>query len=63
MSFWSSSEGIAFGDPIDGRLLILRTSDAGESWTEAPLEQRPRVQDGQAGFAASNTAMTVQVLE
>lgn len=57
MDFWNDSEGIAFGDAIDGRLLILKTSDAGETWQELPYDQRPQAKDGQGGFAASGTCL------
>ena len=36
MDFWNEQEGIAFGDAIDRRLLILRTFDGGETWQELP---------------------------
>ena len=57
MDFWNENEGIAFGDAIDGRLLILRTSDGGETWQELPFEQRPQAIEGQGGFAASGTCL------
>ena len=57
MDFWNDQEGIAFGDAIDGRLLILRTFDGGETWQELPEEQRPEAIDGQGGFAASGTCL------
>lgn len=57
MDFWNENEGIAFGDAIDGRLLILRTSDGGETWQELPFEKRPQAIDGQGGFAASGTCL------
>lgn len=57
MDFWNDKEGIAFGDAIDGRLLILKTSDGGETWNELPFEQRPQALDGQGGFAASGTCL------
>lgn len=57
MDFWNEKEGIAFGDAIDGRLLILRTFDGGETWEELPVEQRPQALDGQGGFAASGTCL------
>lgn len=57
MDFWNEQEGIAFGDAIDGRLLILRTFDGGETWQELPEEQRPEAIDGQGGFAASGTCL------
>ncbi|MCE7996159.1 MAG: oxidoreductase [Roseivirga sp.] len=60
MDFWDDQTGIAFGDAIDGRLLILRTFDAGESWEELPFENRPQAIDGQGGFAASGTCLRTQ---
>lgn len=57
MDFWNEQEGIAFGDAIDGRLLILRTFDGGETWQELPEAQRPEAIDGQGGFAASGTCL------
>ena len=57
MDFWNEKEGIAFGDAIDGRLLILRTFDGGETWQELPFAQRPVAIDGQGGFAASGTCL------
>ena len=30
MDFWDNMEGIAFGDAINGTLMILRTSDGGK---------------------------------
>jgi len=60
MDFWNEKEGIAFGDAMDGRLLILRTFDGGETWEELPFAQRPRALAGQGGFAASGTCLRVQ---
>ncbi|MHA7099272.1 WD40/YVTN/BNR-like repeat-containing protein [Roseivirga pacifica] len=57
MDFWNEQEGIAFGDAINGRLLVLKTKDGGETWEELPFEQRPQALDGQGGFAASGTVM------
>ena len=33
ISFWKSSSGLAQGDPIDGRFLIVATDDGGKSWS------------------------------
>ena len=60
MDFWDENTGIAFGDAVDGRLLILRTFDAGETWEELPYENRPQAIDGQGGFAASGTCLRTQ---
>lgn len=57
MDFWDDQTGIAFGDAMDGRLLILRTFDAGETWKELPFDDRPQALDGQGGFAASGTCL------
>lgn len=60
MDFWDDQTGIAFGDAVDGRLLILRTFDGGEHWEELPYENRPQALDGQGGFAASGTCLRTQ---
>lgn len=59
LAFWDRRHGILMGDPIDGRLLILLTSDGGESWEPLSPEQCPAVEDGEAGFAASGTNLCV----
>jgi photosystem II stability/assembly factor-like uncharacterized protein len=60
MAFWDSENGIAFSDPIDGRLLIVTTFDGGATWMEAKAEAVPPALAGEAGFAASGTAIAVQ---
>lgn len=59
VSFWDDERGIAVGDPIDGRFLIIKTADGGESWSELPFQRRPEALEGEANFAASGTCMTV----
>ncbi len=59
VSFWDDERGIAVGDPIDGRFLIIRTGDGGRTWDEVPFENRPGALEGEANFAASGTCMTV----
>ena len=60
MDFWDKKHGIAFSDPINGHLFIITTADGGETWQEVPKENIPSVVDGEAGFAASGTCLTVQ---
>jgi len=60
MDFWDDQTGIAFGDAVDGRLLILMTFDGGDNWEELPYENRPQALDGQGGFAASGTCLRTQ---
>ncbi|MEM9368326.1 MAG: Ig-like domain-containing protein [Planctomycetota bacterium] len=49
--------GWLYGDPVDGHLDIYRTTNGGESWERLPKEQRPRLQEGEYGFAASGTGI------
>lgn len=50
--FWDEKRGIAFGDPLNGRFLLLTTEDGGRSWQTLDCKVLPR--PGEAGFAASN---------
>lgn len=58
MAFWDATHGVAFGDPVGGHLMIVRTDD-GEHWMEVPADSMPAAAEGEAGFAASGTAVTV----
>ena len=55
MDFWNDQYGIAFSDPVDGHFLILLTGDGGETWH--PAADTPEALDGEAGFAASDSAI------
>jgi photosystem II stability/assembly factor-like uncharacterized protein len=57
MDFWNNKEGIVYGDPIEGSMLLLRTFDGGISWQELPRENRPMLKEGEASFAASGTGI------
>lgn len=57
IAFWDGSHGIALGDPMDGRFLILRTDDGGAHWTELAREAAPAALPGEAAFAASGTSV------
>ena len=56
MAFWDRSHGIAFGDPIDGELMLLTTDD-GHGWSQHPRNRLPALLSGEAAFAASGTAI------
>jgi photosystem II stability/assembly factor-like uncharacterized protein len=58
MAFWDAAHGVAFGDPVDGALVVLRTDDGCASWAEVRAPDLATL-DGEAGFAASGTAITV----
>ncbi len=57
MAFWDGRRGLAFSDPVDGAFLIVRTDDGGRTWAEVPNASIPPPLAGEAGFAASGTAI------
>lgn len=57
--FWDARNGIAMSDPVDGRFLLVTTSDGGESWQEVPAAALPPALEGEGGFAASGSCLTV----
>jgi len=59
MAFWDATHGLAFSDPVDGKLVILRTDD-GVRWERVDPAGIPPVLPGEASFAASGTSIAVQ---
>ncbi len=60
MKFFSDGKnGIAVGDPTEDCLSIITTSDGGITWTKIPCANLPKVADGEAFFAASNTNIAI----
>ncbi|MEO7992436.1 MAG: YCF48-related protein [Chryseolinea sp.] len=55
IDFWNEKEGIIYGDPIQGKMLMLRTSDGGQHWEE--VSTSPMLEEGEASFAASGTGI------
>jgi photosystem II stability/assembly factor-like uncharacterized protein len=56
MDFSDVAHGIVVGDPINNRVFLARTADNGNTWTEIlPDTRRPRVDSGEAFFAASGS--------
>jgi photosystem II stability/assembly factor-like uncharacterized protein len=59
MAFWDGDHGIAMGDPVDGRFMILTTDDGGLNWKKAPVENMPPALEREGAFAASGTCLVV----
>ncbi len=55
----TGTHGFLYGDPINGRLDLYVTHDGGASWKPMPPESRPLLQQGEYGFAASGTGITI----
>lgn len=60
MDFWNEQEGIAIGDPTEDCLSVLITRDGGETWKKAKCDGLPKIAEGEAAFAASNTNICIK---
>lgn len=60
MQFWNDNEGIAIGDPTENCLSIIITRDGGVTWNKISCDKLPKVEEGEAAFAASNTNLVVK---
>ena len=49
---------LALGDPIDGKFLLLNTTD-GEHWNPLPSDKMPQALPAEGAFAASNTCLSL----
>lgn len=56
-SFWDEKNGIAFSDPLDGKLFLIQTGDGGKSWKVVDRKNSPMTLSNEAGFAASGTCL------
>ena len=57
VDFWNDREGMIYGDPIDGHMLLARTADGGRTWQNLSLQSRPALNKGEASFASSGTGI------
>ncbi|HEY0092502.1 MAG TPA: oxidoreductase, partial [Flavobacterium sp.] len=60
MTFWNDVDGIAIGDPVEDCLSIILTRDGGFTWKKTECADLPKVFDGEAAFASSNTNVVVK---
>ena len=54
---FDGARGVAFGDAIDGRFVLLQSLDAGRTWQDVPGEALPAPRGQEAAFAASGTCL------
>lgn len=57
ITFWDDYNGLIYGDPIDGKMVVLRTKDSGKTWHLLPDKSLPKLEPGEASFAASGTGI------
>lgn len=55
MDFSDKQHGFVLGDPIDGKFLLLETTNGGETWN--PSDNAPTALKDEAAFAASGTCL------
>lgn len=60
MQFVDELNGFAMGDPIKNCLSLIKTTDGGTSWQKVSCENLPKVEEGEAAFATSNTNLIVK---
>lgn len=60
MAFWDSKHGLALGDPVDGRFVLITTKDGGKNWKRLSPQAMPPAIAGEGAFAASGTCIAVQ---
>jgi len=58
--FWDARHGIAVSDPVDGKFLVVTTSDGGDTWQEAPAAAMPPALSNEGAFAASGSCLAVR---
>jgi photosystem II stability/assembly factor-like uncharacterized protein len=58
-AFWDAQHGVALGDPMNGRFLLITTRDGGKSWSQVASANIPPSIEGEAAFAASGTCLAV----
>lgn len=59
MKFFDDLNGIAMGDPTNDCLSIIITRDGGNSWFKIDCTNLPKIYEGEAAFAASNTNIAI----
>ncbi|MGC2236659.1 MAG: YCF48-related protein [Pyrinomonadaceae bacterium] len=59
LAFWDKTHGIAMSDPVDGKYVLIETTD-GENWKPMMTDKMANAKPGEAAFAASGTCILTQ---
>ena len=59
IAFWDEKTGLAYGDPLERHLFILKTTNGGATWHRIANQNIPPVMEGEYSFAASGTGIAV----
>lgn len=60
MQFVDHLNGFAMGDPIENCLAFIKTNDGGKTWQKVNCDVLPKVSEGEAAFATSNTNLIIK---
>jgi photosystem II stability/assembly factor-like uncharacterized protein len=60
MQFVDDLNGFAMGDPTEHCLSFIKTTNGGNSWEKISCANLPKVNEGEAAFATSNTNLIVK---
>jgi hypothetical protein len=48
-AFWNATNGVAFGDPVNGSFYVFTTTNGGTNWVQTPSANIPAPLTGEAG--------------
>src|SRR5439155_23452664 len=57
IDFWDPTHGVVLSDPVDGKFVLLLTSDGGRSWAPVDPARIPPALPNEGAFAASGTCL------
>lgn len=55
MDFWDLENGLIYGDPINQQMVLLKTTNGGQTWQNISDNNKIKLVEGEASFAASGT--------
>ena len=59
ISFWNNDEGMAIGDPTEDCMSVIITRNGGETWKKLSCNNLPKIKNGEAAFAASDSNISI----